>query len=168
MNENVISQKGDVVFTPLSPQDQAIINKVATITNTYTPVHQPIFDYQKIDKTLALISTPEDRAKPVMTKMDEQIEILQKQLQHSETFNIELQTKLEEARIQLKQLNDKESIQTGQIRELRAELREEASKREAAETQLSVKEWKTIFISFVSGIIVTVLGGVLLFLVTKG
>lgn len=74
------------------------------------------------------------------SKQDQQIEVLMR-------FNSELQTKLDDAYIQLKQLNDKDAIQTGQIKELRADLREESLRRELAETKLNIKDWKVALIA---------------------
>ena len=101
-----------------------------------------------------------------MHRLDKEIDILGKQLKQAEIVNTELQDKLDKANFELKQLNDKASCQRLELKELRADLKEEILKRELAETKLSVKDWKTICISFVSGMIVTILGGIILYLIT--
>ena len=79
--------------------------------------------------------TLEERAKPITDRLDKEIELLEGQLLQAESTNEELQNKLEYSHIQLKQLNDKYAIQTGEIRQLRADLKEESLKREFYETK---------------------------------
>ena len=64
---------------------------------------------------------------------------------------------LDKAYVQLKQLNDKESVQNQQIKELRADLEQESLKRELAETKLSSKDWKLALISGAIGLIVGII-----------
>jgi len=54
----------------------------------------------------------------------------------------------------LQQLNDKDSIQVGELKQLRANLKEESLKRELAESKLSAKDWKTAFIALGTAILV--------------
>lgn len=74
--------------------------------------------------------------------------LLEEQLKQYETANKDLCKQLEEAQLQLKQLNDKEVSQNLYIKELKADLQTESLKRELAENKLSSKDWKTIVISF--------------------
>lgn len=85
-------------------------------------------------------------------------ELLEEQI----SINKELKKQLEDARLQLKQLNDKESSQNLYIKELKADLKEETERRIKAEATLSPKDLKIALISFISGIIVTIVGGIIL------
>ena len=90
-------------------------------------------------------------------------ELQQQQLDEAKATNQILREELNKAYTQLKQLNDKEASQTLYIKELKADLKDEIQKREAAEKELSSKDWKIIFFSFLSAII----SGVIVFFVTK-
>lgn len=80
--------------------------------------------------------------------------LLEEQLKQYETANKDLHKQLEEAQLQLKQLNDKESSQNLYIKELKADLQMESLKRELAENKLSSKDWKTAFIALIAALFV--------------
>lgn len=80
--------------------------------------------------------------------------LLEEQLKHETNQSTELQEKLNEAYDQLRQLNDKDSIQVSELKQLRADLKEESLKRELAESKLSSKDWKTAIIALGTGIFV--------------
>ena len=107
VNEEIILKKENLVLTQLSPQQQAFVDKMSETANMHTFVHQPTYNLQKqFDETMARVSTPAERAKPITDRLDKQIEILENQLQQAEITKAELQTKLEKANFELKQLND--------------------------------------------------------------
>lgn len=80
--------------------------------------------------------------------------LLEDQLKQYESANKDLCKQLEEAQLQLKQLNDKESSQNLYIKELKADLQMESLKRELAENKLSSKDWKTAFITLIAALFV--------------
>lgn len=66
-------------------------------------------------------------------------------------------------KVQLKQLNDKTSSQTQQIKYLKRDLKEEREKRTEVENKLSQKDWK----NFLLNIIACVVGGVIGVIIQK-
>lgn len=169
VSEEFILKKENLVLTQLSPQQQAFVDKMSETTNMHTFVHQPSYNFQKqFDETMALVSTPAERAKPITDRLDKQIEILGNQLQQAETTNAELQAKLEKANFELKQLNDKSSSQNLYIKELKADLKEEMERRIKAEDTISPKDWKMAIISLVIGFITGVGGGIILHMIVGG
>ena len=60
---------------------------------------------------------------------------------------------MDDAYIQLRQLNDKASSQNLYIKELKTDLKEESLKRELAENKVSAKDWKVALIAGVIGLI---------------
>ena len=89
-------------------------------------------------------------------------ELQQQQLDEAKATNQILQEELNKAYDQLRQLNDKEASQNLYIKELKAGLKDEIQKREVAEKELSSKDWKIIFFSFLSAVV----SGVIVFLLT--
>lgn len=169
VNEEIILKKENLVLTQLSPQQQAFVDKMSETANMHTFVHQPTYNLQKqFDETMARVSTPAERAKPITDRLDKQIEILENQLQQAEITKAELQTKLEKANFELKQLNDKSSSQNLYIKELKADLKEEMERRIKAEDRISPKDWKMSFISLVIGFITGVGGGIVLHMIIGG
>lgn len=79
--------------------------------------------------------------------------LLEEQLKQYETANKDLHKQLEEAQLQLKQLNDKESSQNLYIKELKSDLQMESLKRKLAENKLSSKDWKVALVAGVIGLI---------------
>lgn len=73
--------------------------------------------------------------------------LLEEQLKQYKTTNKELQKQLEEAQLQLKQLNDKEASQNLYIKELKTDLQTESLKRELVENKLSSRDWKITLIA---------------------
>lgn len=94
---------------------------------------------------------PNEKVEGLLAETNEK---LNQQLLQYESANNELKQQLEYTKQQLKQLNDKESSQNLYIKELKADLREEALKRELAENKLSAKDWKIALISGIIGLIV--------------
>jgi uncharacterized protein (DUF488 family) len=82
-------------------------------------------------------------------------ELLKEQLHQSELVNKELKEQLDKAYIQLRQLNDKNSSQVLELKELKADLREESLKNELAETKLSIKDWKGWIYGAILGALIT-------------
>ena len=91
--------------------------------------------------------------------------LLEEQLKQYEIANKDLHKQLEEAQLQLKQLNDKESSQNLYIKELKADLQTESLKRELAENKLSSKDWKVALVAgvigLITGIICALIGSIL-------
>lgn len=79
--------------------------------------------------------------------------LLEEQLKQYETANKDLHKQIEEAQLQLKQLNDKETSQNLYIKELKSDLQVESLKRELAENKLSSKDWKVALIAGAIGLI---------------
>lgn len=121
--------------------------------NKYTPINlMPDFE-AKVQQFTELIQTPEI-ANYTANKAEEKIfgnisepltdvpfrnpndkieSLLEEQLKQYEISNNDLHKQLEEAQLQLKQLNDKESSQNLYIKELKADLQMESLKHELAE-----------------------------------
>lgn len=145
--------------------------------NNFTPINlAPDFE-AKVQQFTELMQTPE-MINYTANKAEEQIfgnlseplidipfrnpnkkmeSLLEEQLKQYETANKDLHKQLEEAQLQLKQLNDKESSRNFYIKELKADLQMESLKRELAENKLSSKDWKTIVISFLTAIVILVI-----------
>lgn len=141
--------------------------------NNYTPISlTPDFE-AKVKQFTELMQTPE-MMNYTANKAEEQIfenlseplidvpfrnpnekmeSLLEEQLKHYETANKDLHKQLEEAQLQLKQLNDKESSQNLYIKELKSDLQMESLKRELAENKLSSKDWKVALVAGVIGLI---------------
>lgn len=64
-----------------------------------------------------------------------------------------LQESLDSAKAEIKQLNDKNASQNLYIKQLTADLKEEALKRELAESKVSAKDWKVALIAGVIGLV---------------
>lgn len=151
-------------------------NSIPTLPNNLTPISTPISDNfekillsQEIQKHAAIqmqnqiINNMTSPAKYDFVKinpnekveglLEETNEKLNQQILQYEFANNELKQQLEYTKQQLKQLNDKESSQNLYIKELKADLREEALKRELAENKLSAKDWKIALISGIIGLI---------------
>ena len=90
---------------------------------------------------------------PIRNPNEKMESLLEEQLKQQESANVELKQQLEDAQLQLKQLNDKEASQNLYIKELKAELQTESMKRELAENKLSSKDWKVALIAGVIGLI---------------
>lgn len=152
-------------------------NSTPTLPNNLTPISTPIPDnfekillspeiqkHATIQMQKQIISNITSPAKYDFVKinpnekveglLEETNEKLNQQLLQYESANNELMQQLEYAKQQLKQLNDKESSQNLYIKELKADLKEEAIKRELAENKLSAKDWKIALISGIIGLIV--------------
>lgn len=143
------------------------------MNNNYTPINlTPDFE-AKVQQFTELMQTPE-MVNYNANKAEEQIfgnlseplidvpfrnpnekmeSLLEEQLKQYETANKNLHKQLEEAQLQLKQLNDKESSQNLYIKELKADLQMESLKRELAENKLSSKDWKVALIAGAIGLI---------------
>lgn len=93
-----------------------------------------------------IIRNPHEKTEQLLEeaneKYDIQISLLEEQLQHEKDSNAELQKKLDESKMQLRQLNDKSASQMGEIKQLHADLKEESLKRELAENKLTLKDFK--------------------------
>lgn len=63
-----------------------------------------------------------------------------------------LQESLDSAKFEIKQLNDKNASQNLYIKELKADLKEEALKRKLAESKVSAKDWKVALIAGIIGL----------------
>lgn len=142
--------------------------------DNFTPINlTPDFE-AKVQQFMELMQTPE-MMNYTANKAEEQIfgnlseplidvpfknpnekmeSLLEEQLKQYETANKDLHKQLEEAQLQLKQLNDKESSQNLYIKELKADLQMESLKRELAENKLSSKDWKTAFIALIAALFV--------------
>lgn len=147
--------------------------KDRNMNNNYTPINfTPDFE-AKVQQFTELMQTPE-MINYTANKAEEQIfgnlsepltdipfrnpnekmeSLLEEQLKQYESTNKDLHKQLEEAKLQLKQLNDKESSQNLYIKELKADLQMESLKRELAENKLSSKDWKVALIAGVIGLI---------------
>lgn len=142
--------------------------------NNYTPINLTPDFKAKIRQFSELIQTPEV-VNYTTNKMHEQVmnnltnsvidipfrnpnekmeSLLEEQIKQYEVTNKNLHKQLEEAQLQLKQLNDKEASQNLYIKELKADLQTESLKRELAENKLSSKDWKTAFIALIAALFV--------------
>lgn len=84
---------------------------------------------------------------PMSNPMVEQQKITNKRI-------ASLQESLDLAKVEIKQLNDKNASQNLYIKELKADLQEQSLQRELAETKVSAKDWKIALISGGIGLLV--------------
>lgn len=135
-----------------NPFTKEQMEKWTNVISQQDLIPENIRNYKKPDYS-KYVKTPEERDKHLTERMDKSNDILQEQ----NTKIDELQSKLDKSNIELKQLNDKTASQTLYIKELEANLRDESLQRNLAESKLSAKDWKVAFLSFVLGIIATVI-----------
>jgi len=128
---------------------------------TLTPVESPLFniDTSKLlddmpfkgftikPPEMPYIPSQEERMQPFLDRLDEQNELLEAQLIQAQGANTSLQKQLDDAYVELKQLNDKTSSQTYYIKQLKADLKEETERRIKAEDKLSSKDWKLALVA---------------------
>lgn len=145
-DELILTKKPAILTDPDTQNYMANMMQQQIIQNVVKPPKTDFEIRNPNEKTERLLS--ESNA-----KQDKQIQLLEEQLQQEKTSKAELQAKLDDAYTQLRQLNDKESSQNLYIKELKADLKEEALKRELAENKVSAKDWKVALIAGVIGLI---------------
>lgn len=151
MSDEVILTKGESILTKANP-DMLSTFKGFDMSKIQPVDMIPSWVKNTSNAQNVKLVTPEERAKPITDRLDKEIELLEGQLQQAESTNEELQSKLDDAYIQLRQLNDKTSSQNLYIKELKTDLKEETERRIKAEDKLSSKDWKLALISFVVGV----------------
>ena len=144
--EVLVTKKPDILTNPDTQKYMANMMQQQIIQNVVKP-----------SKTDFIIRNPNEKTEQLLSesnvKQDKQIRLLEDQLQQEKTSKTELQAKLDDAYIQLRQLNDKASSQNLYIKELKTDLKEESLKRELAENKVSAKDWKVALIAGVIGLI---------------
>ena len=142
----ILTKKPDILTNPDTQKYMANMMQQQIIQNVVKP-----------SKTDFIIRNPNEKTEQLLSesnvKQDKQIRLLEDQLQQEKTSKTELQAKLDDAYIQLRQLNDKASSQNLYIKELKTDLKEESLKRELAENKVSAKDWKVALIAGVIGLI---------------
>ena len=145
-DELILTKKPDILTNPDTQKYMANMMQQQIIQNVVKP-----------SKTDFIIRNPNEKTEQLLSestgKQDKQIRLLEDQLQQEKTSKTELQAKLDDAYIQLRQLNDKASSQNLYIKELKTDLKEESLKRELAENKVSAKDWKVALIAGVIGLI---------------
>lgn len=154
-------------FTPVF-DSSAAENFAKMIMTPEMQNHMAIQAQENIKKSLKSqinldidIKNPNQKVENLLAETNEKLE-------QQILINQDLQKQVDEAQLQLKQPNDKESSQKLYIKELKADLKEETERRIKAENTLSPKDLKLMLISFISGIIVTIVGGIILNIIIAG
>lgn len=151
-------------YTPinLTPDFEAKIQQFTELTQTPEMIN---YTTNKIQEQILDNLTESLPDNPLRNPNERMESLLEKQLKQYEITNKDLHKQLEEAQLQLKQLNDKEASQNLYIKELKANLQTESLKRELAENKLSSKDWKVALVSGViglaTGLICTLVGTIM-------
>lgn len=160
MSDNVNIPEG----LTLLKQDDLLISKLGNMESIINKPEFQNYAANQMQKQLSnMVKVPDysnfkNPHEETNSLLSENNQLLQDQNDKIES----LKSQLDYSNIQLKQANDKIATQTGQIKELKANLSEESLKRELAESKLSLKDWKLAAISFASGVIATIIGTVIL------